>query len=47
MPMNFTRTAFLLAVLTAIFVAMGALIGGQGGMLIAFALALAMNLYSL
>lgn len=47
MPMNFARTALLLAVLTAIFVAMGAAVGGQTGMLIAFAVALVMNLVSL
>jgi heat shock protein HtpX len=47
MPMNYARTALLLLMLTAIFVAMGALIGGQQGMLIAFAVALAMNLFSL
>lgn len=47
MPMNFTRTALLLAVLTAIFVSLGALLGGYGGMLIAFVLALAMNVWSL
>ena len=47
MPLNFSKTALLLALLTAIFVAMGALVGGQGGMLIAFAIALVMNLYSL
>lgn len=47
MPMNYTRTALLLAVLTAIFVSLGALLGGYGGMLIAFVLALAMNVWSL
>ena len=47
MPMNYARTALLLAMLTAIFVAMGALIGGQQGMLIAFAVALVMNVFSL
>src|ERR671939_770891 len=46
MPMNYARTAMLLAVLTAIFVAMGALIGGKGGMVVAFFIALAMNLFS-
>jgi heat shock protein HtpX len=45
--MNFTRTALLLAVLTAIFVSLGALLGGYGGMLIAFVLALGMNMWSL
>ena len=47
MPMNYTKTAMLLAALTAIFVAMGAAIGGQQGMVIAFVVALAMNVFSL
>jgi heat shock protein HtpX len=47
MPMNYARTALLLAMLTAIFVAMGAAVGGQGGLLIAFAVALVMNVVSL
>lgn len=47
MPMNYTRTGLLLVVLTAIFVAMGALVGGQAGMLIAFVAALVMNAFSL
>ncbi len=47
MPMNFAKTALLLAMLTAIFVAMGAVVGGQQGMLIAFLVALAMNMFSL
>ncbi|MCC7252763.1 zinc metalloprotease HtpX [Hyphomicrobium sp.] len=45
--MNYAKTAALLAALTAIFVAMGAAVGGQTGMVIAFFLALAMNLFSL
>jgi len=45
--MNYVKTAMLLAVLTAIFVALGGLVGGQTGMLIAFFIALAMNLFSL
>ncbi|MBL8844909.1 MAG: zinc metalloprotease HtpX [Hyphomicrobium zavarzinii] len=45
--MNYAKTAFLLAALTAIFVAMGAAVGGQQGMVIAFFVALAMNLFSL
>ncbi|MGJ0557720.1 zinc metalloprotease HtpX [Methylocystis sp.] len=45
--MNYVKTAMLLAVLTAIFVAVGGLIGGQSGMVIAFFIALAMNLFSL
>jgi heat shock protein HtpX len=47
MPMNYAKTAALLAALTAIFVAMGAAIGGQQGMIIAFVVALAMNAFSL
>jgi len=47
MPMNYVRTAMLLAALTAIFVALGAAIGGQTGMIIAFVLALGMNVFSL
>jgi heat shock protein HtpX len=45
--MNYVRTAMLLALLTAIFVALGGAVGGQTGMVIAFFLALAMNLFSL
>ena len=44
--MNYAKTAALLAALTAIFVAMGAAIGGQGGMVVAFVVALGMNLFS-
>jgi heat shock protein HtpX len=43
---NHLRTFVLLAALTAIFVGAGYLIGGAGGMAIAFALAAAMNLIS-
>jgi heat shock protein HtpX len=45
--MNYARTGLLLAALTGIFVAMGALIGGAGGMVIAFLIALGMNAFSL
>ncbi len=31
MPMNYARTALLLALLTAIFVALGAAVGGKDG----------------
>jgi heat shock protein HtpX len=41
--MNYARTALLLAAMTGLFLAVGYLIGGQGGMIIAFAIALAMN----
>ncbi len=47
MPMNYMKTAMLLAFLTAIFVALGGAIGGQTGMVIAFVVALAMNMFSL
>ena len=47
MPMNYAKTALLLAALTAIFVAMGALVGGRAGLMIAFVVALVMNLVSL
>ncbi len=47
MPMNFAKTGLLLALLTGIFVAMGALVGGVPGMVIAFLIALAMNAFSL
>ncbi|HEX6111463.1 MAG TPA: zinc metalloprotease HtpX [Geminicoccaceae bacterium] len=41
--MNMMRTALLLAAMTALVLAVGYLIAGEGGALIAFALALAMN----
>lgn len=44
--MNYFRTAMLLAVLTALFVAVGGAVGGQSGMLIAFAVAMAMNVFA-
>ena len=47
MPTNFAKTGLLLAALTGIFVAMGAVIGGQTGMVIAFVVALGMNMFSL
>jgi len=43
---NVFKTAFLLAVLTAMLVLIGGAIGGQQGMVVAFVLALAMNLFS-
>jgi heat shock protein HtpX len=43
MPINFGRTAFLLVVLTVILLAMGAALGGESGVAIAFAIALVMN----
>lgn len=47
MPMNYAKTALLLVVLTGIFVALGAVVGGQVGMVVAFVVALGMNLVSL
>ncbi len=44
--MNLVRTAMLLAFMTALFMAVGYLIGGSGGMTIAFFMAAAMNLFS-
>jgi heat shock protein HtpX len=44
--MNVIRTAMLLALMTALFMGVGYLIGGESGMLIAFAIAAAMNLFS-
>ena len=44
--MGTVRTAMLLAGLTALFMAVGYFIGGQGGMLIALAVAIAMNAFS-
>jgi heat shock protein HtpX len=41
--MNYARTALLLAAMTGLFLAVGYLIGGQSGMMIAFVIALAMN----
>lgn len=45
--MSYAKTAMLLALLTAIFVAIGGLAGGQTGMVIAFVIALGMNAFSL
>ncbi|MFN7009793.1 MAG: zinc metalloprotease HtpX [Allorhizobium sp.] len=44
--MNFVRTAMLLAFMTALFMGVGYLIGGQSGMLIAFVIAAGMNFFS-
>jgi len=44
--MNYAKTALLLAALTGLFLAVGYLLGGAGGMLIAFAVAIAMNGYA-
>jgi heat shock protein HtpX len=44
--MNIIRTAMLLAFMTALFMGVGYLIGGTGGMAIAFLIAAGMNLFS-
>ncbi|TIX92967.1 zinc metalloprotease HtpX [Rhizobium sp. P44RR-XXIV] len=44
--MNLMRTAMLLAFMTALFMGVGYLIGGQSGMLIAFVVAAGMNFFS-
>ncbi|MBZ0215192.1 MAG: hypothetical protein K8F25_01440 [Fimbriimonadaceae bacterium] len=44
--MNFFKTAILLAALTALFMVIGYLIGGQTGMMIAFGVAFFMNIFS-
>ena len=44
--MNYFRTGMLLAAMTGLFLAIGYLTGGQGGMLAAFGIALAMNVFS-
>ncbi len=46
MPSNFARTGMLLIVLTAIFAAMGSLVGGRDGLIIAFIVALATNAFA-
>lgn len=43
--MNMTRTAMLIAFMTAMFMSIGYLIGGSGGMIIALIIAAAMNLF--
>lgn len=44
--MNFARTGLLLAAMTALFLAVGWVIGGRGGALVAFLMALAGNLFA-
>ena len=44
--MNYARTALLLAALTGLFLACGYLLGGEGGMLIAFGIAVALNFFA-
>jgi heat shock protein HtpX len=43
---NLMKTAILMAAITALFMAIGAVIGGQSGMMIALAVAVAMNFFS-
>ena len=44
--MNIVRTAMLLAAMTALFMGVGLLISGKGGMMIALLVAIAMNFFS-
>jgi len=44
--MNFFKTSLLLAALTGLFLAVGYLLGGGGGMVFALVIALAMNLFA-
>jgi len=44
--MNTLRTGILMAAMTGLFLAVGALVGGGTGMVIAFGMALAMNLFA-
>jgi heat shock protein HtpX len=44
--MALVRTSLLLAALTGLFIAVGAIIGGQQGMIVAFGFALVMNLFA-
>ena len=44
--MNTLRTGILMAAMTGLFLAVGALVGGGTGMLIAFGMALVMNLFA-
>ena len=43
---NLMKTAILMAAITALFMAIGAAIGGRGGMMIALVIALGMNFFS-
>ncbi|MCC2095791.1 MAG: zinc metalloprotease HtpX [Hyphomicrobiales bacterium] len=44
--MNFVRTAILIAIMTALFVAVGALLGGKTGMMIALVFAVGTNFFA-
>ena len=43
---NLLKTAVLMAAITALFMAIGGLLGGQSGMMLALAVAIAMNFFS-
>ena len=43
---NLMKTAILMAAITALFMLLGQMLGGQSGMLLALGLALAMNFFS-
>ena len=44
--MQFMRTAVLLAAMTALFLVVGAVLGGRGGMMIALVFAIGTNLFA-
>lgn len=44
--MNYAKTGLLLAAMTGLFLAIGYMLGGEGGIMIAFFVALAMNAFS-
>lgn len=44
--MNYVRTALLLAAMTGLFLAVGYMLGGEAGMIVALALALGMNVFA-
>ena len=44
--MNYARTALLLAAMTALFLGIGFLLGGEAGMLLALAFAVATNAFA-
>ena len=44
--MNYTKTAMLLAAMTALFLGVGFMLGGEAGMVIAFGIAVAMNVFA-
>jgi heat shock protein HtpX len=44
--MNYMRTAMLLAAMTAIFLAVGYMLGGEVGMLLALLVAIGMNAFA-